>query len=103
MNVSVIVCTDFCAKKYLVFVPCFLHFYIFAAKKKSEPKKSPTGVAGKDCNSLNGNIEQRKIVVSNYLIILSIKNNVVIHSDGIPWFWKTRKVKPTGNDELTKS
>ena len=33
----------------------------------------------------------------------SIKNNVVIHSDGIPWFWKTRKVKPTGNDELTKS
>ena len=40
-------------------------FYIFAAKKKSKPIKSPTGVAGKDCNSLNRNIEQRKIVVSN--------------------------------------
>ena len=35
--------------------------------------------------------------------LLSIKNNVVIHSDGIPWFWKTRKVKATGTDELTKS
>ena len=32
-----------------------------------------------------------------------MKNNVVIHTDGIPWLRKTRKVKLNGNDELTKS
>ena len=65
MNASVIVCTDFCAEITLYSYLAFYIFYIFAAKKKSEPIKSPTGVAGKDCNSLNKNIEQRKIVVSN--------------------------------------
>ena len=65
MNASVIVCTDICAKNTLYSYFDFYIFYIFAAKKKSEPIKSPTGVAEKDCNSLNRNIEQRKIVVSN--------------------------------------
>ena len=65
MNASVIVCVDFFAKNTLYSYLVFYILYIFAAKKKSEPINSPTGVAGKDCNSLNGNIEQRKIVVSN--------------------------------------
>ena len=65
MNASVIVCVDFFAKNTLYSYLVFYILYIFAAKKKSEPIKSPTGVSEKDCNSLNGNIEQRKIVVSN--------------------------------------
>ena len=56
MNASVIVCVDFFEKNTLNSYLVFYIFYIFAAEKKSEPMKSPTGVAGvagKDCNSLN--------------------------------------------------
>ena len=65
MNASVIVRADYFEKNTLYSYLVFYIFYIFAAEKKCEPMKSPTGAAEKDCNLLNRNIAQRKIVVSN--------------------------------------